>query len=84
MLTQEDYADLKQYIPESDQVKITFAELHPEEDFSDWDATLNSLICKAVGEDGKAGDNKVLLDLLDLAFTSGHNEGMLESITDEV
>ncbi len=73
MLTHEQFADLKTYIPESDTVKMVFAELHPEEDFDDWDEAVTTIVAK-----GLNGDKDSLFTLLELTYLSGHNEGLLE------
>ncbi len=73
MLTQEQFHDLKSYIPESDTVKMVFEETHPEEDFDDWDEAVTTIVAKATN-----GDKEALFTLLELTYLSGHNEGLLE------
>ncbi len=81
MLTQENFYDLKQYIPESETVKMVYAELHQdEEDFNNWDEVVEHLVEKAIGTDG---DVDILLDLLELTRMNAHNEGALEVIAFE-
>ncbi len=75
-MTQEQHSDLRQYIPESDTVKAVFVDLHPEEDFKDWDSATHSLVNKAVGSNG---DINAMFSLMELTYLNAHNEGMLES-----
>ncbi len=81
MLTQEQFHELRQYVPDSEMVKMVYAELHKEEeDFKDWDEAIQHLVKKALGDDG---DIESLFNLLELTFMSGHNEGMLEATSYE-
>ncbi len=81
MLTQEQFHDLKKYVPGSEMVKMVFSELHEgEEDFSDWDEAIQHLAAKAVGSDG---DTKAFFDILELTNLNAHNEGALEAISSE-
>ena len=73
MLTQEQFHDLQTYIPESDVVKSVYAELHPEENFTDWNEAITHMIDQALN-----GDKEVLLNILELVYLNAHNEGMLE------
>jgi len=72
-MTQEQYADLQRYIPESDMVKMVFETMHPEFDFSDWNQAVTDLADKAL-----SGDKEALLNLLELTHMNSFNEGMLE------
>ena len=74
-MTQEQFSDLKRYIPESDMVKLVFEEMHPEFDFSDWDAAVVVLVDKAL-----SGDKNALMNLLELTYLNAHNEGLLEGV----
>ncbi len=81
MLSQEQFHDLKQYVPESDTVKMVYSQLHEgEEDFDNWDEAIQHLVSKAVGEDG---DVKAFFDILELTYMNAHNEGALEVISSE-
>ncbi len=76
-MTQEQYADLINYVPESDAVKMVFKEMHPEWDFSDWGKAVFTLVDRAL-----TSDKEALMNLLELTYLNAHNEGMLEAITD--
>ncbi len=81
MITQEQFADLKQYIPESPMVKMVFADIHQgEEDFDDWDEVIQHLIKDTIGTDGNI---ESLFTLLELTYMNAHNEGALESVAYE-
>ena len=72
-MTQEQYADLQRYIPESEMVRLVFEEMHPEFDFSDWDKAVIDLTEKAL-----SGDKTALMNLLELTHMNSFNEGLLE------
>lgn len=77
MLTQEQASDLRQYVPDSEMVKLVYSELHKdEEDFDNWNETVVNLVGKVVGEDG---DIVSLFNLLELTYMNAHNEGALET-----
>ncbi len=78
MLTQEQFHDLRTYIPPSDTVKSIYANMHPEEDFDSWGEAIENMISKAL-----SGDKDTLFNLFELIYLSGHNEGMLESASFE-
>ena len=72
-LTQEQYADLKQLVPESDMVKMVFENLIGLK-IDDWDKAVEQMV-----ESTLDGDPDALFDLLELVRSSAHNEGMLEA-----
>ena len=73
-MSQEQYADLQKYIPESDLVRLTFEEIHGGK-IDDWDKELSLMIEQAL-----AGDKDKLFELLELTFLNAHNEGFLDGI----
>jgi hypothetical protein len=77
-MTQEQYADLQKYVPESDTVKMVFASMHPDFDFEDWDKAVFTLVDRAL-----VGDKDALMNLLELTFMSGINEGDLNMMAME-
>jgi hypothetical protein len=77
-MTQEQLFDLQNYVPESDQVKMVFKEMHPEWDFEDWGKAVFTLVDKAL-----TGDKEALMNLLELTYLNAQNEGMLKAITDD-
>jgi hypothetical protein len=78
-MTQEQYADLKSYLPESETVKMVFADMHPELNLDDnWDASVFTLVDRALN-----GDKDALMNLLELTFMSGMNEGELNMMAME-
>lgn len=72
-MTQEEYHDIKKYIPESDTVKMVFKSMYPEEDLSDWDTAIETLMGRVL-----SGDQEALFEALELTYLNAHNEGMLE------
>jgi len=77
-MTQEQYADLQKYVPGSETVKMVFADMHPDFDFSDWDKAVFTLVDRAL-----AGDKDALMDVLELVYLSGLNEGELSMMSVE-
>ncbi len=77
-MTQEQFADLQKYVPPSDMVKMVFQEMHPDFDFTDWDKAVVTLVDRAL-----VGDKNALMDLLELTFMSGMNEGELAMMSVE-
>jgi hypothetical protein len=77
-MTQEQYADLQKYVPESETVKMVFADMHPDFDFADWDKAVFTLVDRAL-----VGDKDALMNLLELTFMSGMNEGELNMMSME-
>jgi len=77
-MTQEQFADLQKYIPESATVRMVFEEMHPDFDFSDWDKAVVTLVDRAL-----IGDKDALMDLLELTFLNGLNEGELAMMSVE-
>ncbi len=77
MLTQEQQHELNQYVPDSEMVRIVYADLHEgEEDFKDWEETVRQLVKKTIGEDGNI---ESLFNLMELIYLNAHNEGALET-----
>ncbi len=74
MLTQEQFADLRTYIPPSDMVKNVFDETHPELDFEDWGDAVEHMIAESL-----KGDKRMLFSIMELVYMNAHNEGMLEA-----
>jgi hypothetical protein len=77
-MTQEQLHDLGKYVPESDVVKAVFEDMHPTWDFTDWNKAVFTLVDRAL-----TGDKDALMDLLELVYLSGHNEGMLDAACDQ-
>ena len=71
-MTQEQTADLKRYIPESDTVKMAFEAIVGKE-ISDWEKEVQSMVDAAL-----AGDKTALFDILELTYLNAHNEGFLD------
>jgi len=75
-LTQENYADLKKYVPESPTVKMVFEDLLDLK-IDDWNEAVENMVKSALD-----GDPEALFDLLELTYLNGHNEGMIEASAD--
>jgi len=73
-ITQEQYSDLKKYIPASDMVKLAFSDMESQGEDT-WEATLEVMIQKAL-----SGDRTSLFELLELTYTNAHNEGWIDGI----
>jgi hypothetical protein len=73
-MSQEEYADLKKYIPESDMVKMAFSSMKTDEG-STWDETIQEMITKTLD-----GDEESLFKLLELTYVNAHNEGWIDGI----
>ncbi len=78
-ITQEQFNDLKTYIPLSPTVRAVFEELHPEENFTDWDEAVARLVKRALD-----GERDSLFTLLELTFLSAENEAMLDNYDETV
>jgi hypothetical protein len=76
-MTQEQYADLQKYVPESETVQMVFADMHPDFDFSDWDKAVFTLVDRAL-----VGDKDALMNLLELTYLNAFNEGELIASAD--
>ena len=70
-MTQEQYADLQNYIPESDMVKMTFEDIigHSVED---WEGQVHKMVTESL-----SGDKEALFNLLELVYLNAYNEGEL-------
>lgn len=73
-ITQEQFADLKKYIPESDSVKMAFEDTIGEK-IENWEEAVAKMIQGSLD-----GDPDSLFDLLELTFLNAHNEGFLDGI----
>jgi hypothetical protein len=73
-LMQEQYADLKKYIPESPTVKAAFEEIM-EHKIDNWEEAIQQMISSSL-----SGDKEALFDLLELTYLNAHNEGFLDGI----
>lgn len=73
-MTQEQFSDLKRYLPKSDIVKMVFEELHPEDvDSKHWEETIVKMAERTLD-----GDCEALFELLELTYLNAHNEGLLD------
>ena len=70
---QEQYADLLKYVPESDMVKTVFEEVIGKK-IDNWNEEILKL-----GNLALAGDTESLMNLLELTYLNGHNEGFIEA-----
>jgi hypothetical protein len=75
MLTVEEREQLNKFIPESEMVKLTFSNMHPEIDIHQED--FKHLIIN-FAEKALQGDKKSLITLLELTAINSYNEGMLD------
>ena len=78
-MSQEQYADLLRYIPESDTVKMVAEYEHMIEltEGEDWAEALQKMVDKALN-----GDKETLFNLFELIYSSAFNEGELAAAAD--
>jgi hypothetical protein len=77
-MSQEQYADLLKYIPESDTVKMV-AEYENMIDTTEcnWEEAVEALVNRALN-----GDKEALFNLFELTYINGFNEGELAAAAD--
>lgn len=71
---------LEKFVPVSDTVKVVFQEEFPQYKADIKEQGFNEFFYD-LADGASSGDKKGLLELLELVWESGHNEGLLEGTT---